>query len=101
MRRIAFVLVAVAILTGVIALMAPAAGSADDEAALLYGIKISPGGRNWKLISVTHEEGSLNGFRVVLGNDGGIKAYCEGRCRSQTEQHAVLHVEGTPESVPA
>jgi hypothetical protein len=79
MRRISFVLVVVAILTGVVVSMAPKLGHADDEAAPLYGIKIPPGYRDWKLISVAHEEGSLNDFRAVLGSDEGIKAYREGK----------------------
>jgi hypothetical protein len=35
--------------------------------------------RDWKLISVAHEEGSLNDLRAVLGNDVAIKAYREGK----------------------
>jgi hypothetical protein len=33
----------------------------------------------WKLISVAHEEGSLNDLRALLGNDVTIKAYREGK----------------------
>lgn len=52
-----------------------AANGADNEAAPLFGIKISPGYRDWRLISVAHEEGTLNDLRAVLGNDVAIKAY--------------------------
>ena len=58
---------------------APASGNADEEAAPIFGIKIPPGYRDWKLISVAHEEGNLNDLRAILGNDVAIKAYREGK----------------------
>src|SRR5216684_8803526 len=79
MRRIVFVLVAVGALAGVVAYMAPASGQADGEAAPIFGVKIPPGYRDWRLISVAHEEGNLNSFAAVLGNDVAIKAYREGK----------------------
>src|SRR2546422_6220619 len=78
MRRIVFVLVAVVALGGVVAYMAPASGQADREAAPIFGVKIPPGYRDWRLISVAHEEGNLNDLRAILGNDVAIKAYREG-----------------------
>ena len=79
MRRIVFVLVAVVALAGVIAYVVPAFGQADGEAAPIFGIKIPPGYRDWRLISVAHEEGNLNDLRAILGNDVAIKAYREGK----------------------
>ena len=79
MKRIAFLLVAVAAVAGVVAFTAPAAGHADEEAAPIFGVKIPPGYRDWRLISVAHEEGNLNDLRAVLGNDAAIKAYREGK----------------------
>src|SRR5208283_3344349 len=79
MKRIAFLLVAVAALAGAVASSAPASGHADEEAAPIFGIKIPPGYRDWKLISVAHEEGNLNDLRALLGNDVAIKAYREGK----------------------
>src|SRR5271157_1496830 len=79
MRRIVFVLVAVVALAGVVAYMALASGQADGDAAPIFGIKIPAGYRDWRLISVAHEEGSLNDLRAVLGNDVAIKAYREGQ----------------------
>jgi hypothetical protein len=79
MRRIVFGLVAVTALAGVVADMAPASGQSDGEAAPIFGIKIPPGYRDWKLISVAHEEGSLNDLRAILGNDTAIKAAREGK----------------------
>jgi hypothetical protein len=73
-----FVLVAVGALAGVAA-MAPASGQADGEAAPIFGIKMPPGYRDWRLISVAHEEGSLNDLRAILGNDVAIKAAREAK----------------------
>src|SRR5215475_4967619 len=78
MRRIVFVLVAVVALPGVLAYMARAPGQTDGEAAPIFGVKIPPGYRDWRLISVAHEEGNLNDLRAILGNDVAIKAYREG-----------------------
>jgi hypothetical protein len=78
-RRIVVGLVAVVVLACVLAYMAPASGLADGEAAPIYGVKIPPGYRDWKLISVAHEEGNLNDIRAQLGNDIAMKAYREGK----------------------
>ena len=79
MRPIFLVLVAGAALAGVVAYMAPASGQADGEAAPIFGIKLPPGYRDWRLISVAREEGNLNDVRAILGNDVAIKAYREGK----------------------
>jgi hypothetical protein len=59
--------------------MAHASGEGDGEAVPIFGVKIPPGYRDWKLISVAHEEGNNNDLRAVLGNDVAIKAYREGK----------------------
>jgi hypothetical protein len=79
MRRIVFVLGAIVALAGVVASLAPASGQSDGEAAPIFGVKIPPGYRDWRLISVAHEEGNLNDLRAILGNDVAIKAYREKR----------------------
>jgi hypothetical protein len=79
MRQIVGVLVAAAALAGVVTYMAPASGQSDGEAAPIFGIKIPPGYRDWRLISVAHEEGNLNDLRAILGNDIAIKAYRDGK----------------------
>jgi len=79
MRRIALVLVAAAMLAGVIVSMAPASGRADRETAPIFVKEIPPGYRDWRLISVAHEEGNLNDLRAILGNDVAIKVYREGK----------------------
>jgi hypothetical protein len=40
--------------------------------------QIPAGYRDWKVVSVAHEEGNLHSFAIVLGNDIAIKAYREG-----------------------
>jgi hypothetical protein len=57
----------------------PTSGQATEEHAAIYGVSIPHGYRDWKLISVTHEEGDFNQLRAQLGNDIAIKAYREGK----------------------
>lgn len=45
----------------------------------IFGGNLPPGYRDWKLISVAHEEGNLNDIRAILGNDIAVKAYREGK----------------------
>ena len=78
MRRFVFLPVAVVALAGVVAYMALASEESDGGVAPIFGIKIPPGYRDWRLISVAHEEGNLNDLRAILGNDVAIKAYREG-----------------------
>jgi len=80
MRPIAFLLIAVAMVAGVVATMIPASGQADGDAAPIYGIKIPPGYRDWRLISVNHlAGGSVKQVRAQLGNDIAMKAFQEGK----------------------
>jgi hypothetical protein len=79
MKRIAFLLIVVATLAGVVAFTAPASGQTDGEAASIYGVKIPPGYRDWRMISVAHVGEPVNDLRVKLGNDIAIKAYREGK----------------------
>jgi hypothetical protein len=77
MKWVASLLLAVATVAGVVVASAPPSRHADEEADPIFGIKIPPGYRDWRLISVAHEEGNLNDLRAVLGNDVAIKAYRE------------------------
>jgi hypothetical protein len=79
MRRIVFVLVAVVALAGVVAYVGSAFGQADGETGPIFEGSIPPGYRDWRLISVAHEEGNLNDLRGILGNDIAIKAYRDGK----------------------
>jgi hypothetical protein len=59
----------------------PASATAStSDVSPIFGIAIPAGYRDWKLVSVAREKGSLNDIRAVLGNDLAIKAY---RCRTR------------------
>ena len=77
--RIALLLVAVGILVGVVASVATALAQANREAAPIFVTTIPSGYRDWRLISVAREEGTLDDIRAVLGNDVAITAYREGK----------------------
>lgn len=77
MRQIAFLLVAVATIAGLVLYMPPASGQTDRGPAPIFVTTIPPGYRDFRLISVAHEEGNLNSLGAVLGNDVAIKAYRE------------------------
>jgi hypothetical protein len=79
MKRIAYLVLALVTVAGVVASSAPASGHADKEAATTFGVQLPPGYRDWKLISVAHEEGNLNDLRAILGNDVATEAYREGK----------------------
>ena len=77
---IVFTLVAAGALASMVAYMAPASGQPDEESAPIYRIKIPPGFRDWRLISVNHlAGGNLKQVRAQLGNDIAIKAFREGK----------------------
>jgi len=77
MKRITFLLVSVTLAAGM-AYTAPASGHADPEAAPVFVAKVPRGYRDWRLISVAREEGSLDDIRAILGNDKAIEAYRQG-----------------------
>ena len=79
MKQITFLLIAVAALAGVVAIAVPASLRADESGAPIFVTKIPPGYRDWKVVSVAHEEGNLNSIGAVLGNDVAINAYREGK----------------------
>jgi hypothetical protein len=78
MIRIGLALIVAAALTVAVAYTAPGSEQTDGDIAPIFGIKIPAGYRDWRLISVAHEEGSLNDLRAILGNDIAIKAFREG-----------------------
>ena len=78
MKRFVSYLIGIAIAGGATAFVPfasapPAAGAPSNVVT-----KIPAGYRDWKLISVAHEEANLNSFAAVLGNDVAIKAYRNG-----------------------
>jgi hypothetical protein len=72
-------LVGAATLLGVLAFVVHAKGQSDKTGNSLYVKDVVPGYRDWKLVSVAREEGTLDDIRAVLGNDAAIKAYREGK----------------------
>ena len=79
MKRITLLIIAIGALAGVVALTARASHhSATQEGAPIFVTQIPDGYREWRFISVAHEEGNLNSFGSILGNDVAIKAYREG-----------------------
>jgi hypothetical protein len=81
MKRIGFLLLAVATLAGIVVYMAHASGQSDGDSSPIYGVKIPAGYRDWKLIAVDHllVAGKVNQLRAQLGNDIAIKAFKEGK----------------------
>lgn len=75
MRRITFLLFTVAMLAGVAGYTATASRSSAQEPAPIFLTKIPDGYRAWQFISVAHEEGNLNSFGAILGNDVAMAAY--------------------------
>ncbi|WP_130618853.1 cytochrome P460 family protein [Dyella amyloliquefaciens] len=77
MRKAQALAMAAAAIVGLGAAMWSSAQESSGSAAVLGG-KLPDGYRDWKLISVAHEEGSLNDIRAILGNEIAVKAYREG-----------------------
>ena len=75
-NRVALLLAALGtILSGAL----PSSSAAGDDNHSTASIETMPAGyRDWKLISVAHEEGSLNDIRAILGNEMAVKAYRNG-----------------------
>jgi hypothetical protein len=66
----------------------------DEEAAPIFGIKIPPGYRDWKLISVAHEEGDLNDIRTILGMSQGVESSIRDEVRRTGPPHGVFRPAG-------
>jgi hypothetical protein len=80
MNRLTVLLVAFATLVGGVAFLATTSRHARaQEAAPIFVTEIPPGYRDWKVVSVAHEEGDLQDIRAVLGNDVAINAYRGGK----------------------
>ena len=79
MKQITFLMIVAAAVAVVVGSTAPVSGQGDGEAAPIFGIKIPHAYRDWRLVSVAHEEGNLHSFAAILGNDVAIKAYRDGK----------------------
>jgi Cytochrome P460 len=64
---------------GVIVAFTALASEKVDQQIAPFVKEIPPGYRDWRLVSVAHEEGDLHSIGVVLGNDVAINAYREGK----------------------
>jgi len=78
MKRITLLTIVIGLLAGVVALTTRASRPANQENIPAFVTEIPAGYREWRFISVAHEEGNLNSFASILGNDIAIKAYREG-----------------------
>jgi hypothetical protein len=80
MKRIGLLLLAVVTVAGVVAHMAHASGQSDGDSSPIYGVKIPPGYRDWKMIAVKqlHTPDKGDQLRAQLGNDIAVKAIKEG-----------------------
>jgi hypothetical protein len=80
MIRLTSLLIAVSTLVVLVAFTAPAPRhAAAQQAAAIFITEIPAGYRDWRLISVAHEEGDFHSFAAVLGNDVAITSYREGK----------------------
>ena len=79
MTRMTVLILAAAAVAGVAAFIVPGFVHGDAKTAPVFVTQIPPGYRDWRLISVAHEEGTLRSFAAVLGNDVAIKAYRQGK----------------------
>jgi len=79
MKRLAFLLLAVATLGAIVAYMPRASGQSDGDSSPIYGVKIPAGYRDWKVIAVDQllVLGKTDQLRAQFGNDIAIKAFKE------------------------
>ena len=80
MKRIGFLLLALATLAGILACMPHASGQSDPDASPIYGVKIPAGFRDWKVIAVAQLviPPKVDQLRAQLGNEIAFKAFKEG-----------------------
>jgi hypothetical protein len=79
MKRSVFVSIAALALAGSSIDVAPASDGPDAATGPIYGVAIPAGYRDWRLVSVAHEAGTLNDIRAIMGNDPALLAFSEGR----------------------
>jgi hypothetical protein len=53
-------------------------GDGGDDSSPIFGVKIPDGYRQWELVAPSHEAGSFDELRGILGNAVAMKAYQEG-----------------------
>jgi len=96
MKQITLLLVAIAA-AGVVAFAARASLHTAQASTPIFLTSIPEGYRDWAVISVAHEAGTLNSLGAVLGNDIAIKAFREGKLPYPDGSIiAALHWRNTP-----
>ena len=86
MKQISFLLIAVAAVAGVVAITVPASLHADEAADPIFVTRIPPGYRDWRLISVAHEEGNLIVSLLFWATMWRSRPTATGSFRSRTAQ---------------
>ena len=79
MKRLALLVVVVGMAAAAFVFTARASRGNNQEATPTFVTEIPSGYREWRLVSVAHEEGNLNDIRAILGNDEAINAYRAGK----------------------
>lgn len=79
MKRLTLLLIGVVALASALAGTSGPSRPAQEDAASIDGGKLPDGYRDWRLISMSHEEGELHSIGAILGNDVAIKAYRDGK----------------------
>lgn len=77
MKQVILIVLAALVLVAGLSTAASRQPVKDDNE--VFVTEIPHGYRDWKLVSVAHEEGQLKDIRAILGNDIAIKAYREGQ----------------------
>jgi len=77
-KRLVFMLLVLTAAVGLVAFMSQY-GRADEEAPAAFVTQMPSGYRDWRVVSVAHEEGNLNSLGAILGNDVAIQAYRDGK----------------------
>src|SRR5580692_433596 len=62
-----------------IAAMAGSSEHPHANASPIFGVTIPPGYRQWELVAPSHEAGSLDELRGILGNSPAMEAYRQGK----------------------
>ena len=78
-KPIVYLIVAAISVAVAVVCVVGASEQGGGDAAPIFGITLPEGYRDWRLISVAREEGSIQDIRAILGNDIAINAYREGK----------------------
>ncbi|HLA10690.1 MAG TPA: hypothetical protein VJ023_08845 [Pyrinomonadaceae bacterium] len=96
MKQITFWLVAVATVAVAVAFTARASRHTVQDAAPIFVTQIPAGYRDWRLISVAHEEGDLNDIRAILVNDERSRPIAQESFHSRRDDHRANSLASRP-----